>query len=87
MIRRNRRLQANIKNLRTTHLDDVFGDEIEAKQDKVLIGLVNLGGIPIRRKKEKDDRLREVIKSYGFEVFGITETNVNWSNTYTYNSI
>ena len=62
MIRRNRRLQANIKNLRTTHLDDVFGDEIEAKQDKVLIGLVNLAGIPTRREKEKDNSQRELVK-------------------------
>ena len=87
MIRRNRTLQTNIKNLRATHLDDIFGDVIEAKQQKVLIGLVNSGGIPIRGRKEKDNRLREIIKSYGFEVFGITETNVNWSNTRTYDSI
>ena len=53
MIRSNRRLHANIKNLRTTHLDDVFRDEIEAKQDKVLIGLVNLGAYLQEEIKKK----------------------------------
>ena len=87
MKKRNRLLQTNIKNLRTTHLDDVFGDEIEAKQDKVLIGLVNSAGLATEKYKEKDDRLREIMKSYGFEIFGLTEVNINWKNTNTHNSI
>ena len=68
-------------------MDNVLGDKIEAKQDKVLIGLVNLGGIPTERYREKDDRLREIMKSYGFDVFRITEVNVNWGHTRTYSLI
>lgn len=56
-----------------------FGDEIERKGKNILrIGFQNVGGLSAQRNTAKDDMLRVGIGKYDFDIFGLSELNVNW---------
>jgi hypothetical protein len=56
-----------------------FGDTLPFKKENILrIGFQNFGGFPVKRSKLKEDLMRQGLKKWDFDVFGVTETNVDW---------
>jgi hypothetical protein len=58
---------------------DYFGDFIVKKDSNTLrIGFQNIGGFSIKKGKLKDDTVRMGITQWDFDVFGFSETNIDW---------
>jgi len=56
-----------------------FGDNVTMKKDNSLrIGFQNVGGLPARRGKIKDDAFRYALFKWDFDIFRVAETNVDW---------
>jgi hypothetical protein len=58
---------------------DFFGDSITKKQKNTLrIGYQNIGGFSFTSNSIKDDIIRQGINAFEFDIFGLSETNVDW---------
>jgi hypothetical protein len=59
---------------------DKFGDMITLKgKHSLRIGFQNIGGLSNTKKSIKDDILRLGVGKFDFDIFGLSELNVNWS--------
>ena len=58
----------------------IFGDSIKTKHHRHFrIGMQNFGGFLIDPDEVGEESLWNLIKNYDFDIFGIPETNLNWS--------
>jgi hypothetical protein len=79
--------ESRIRPGHSTHLRDTegegsthFGDYIQLKQEHTLcIGFQNIGGIPAKKNRIKDDIIRCGIEKFDFDIFGLAEVNTNWT--------
>jgi hypothetical protein len=56
-----------------------FGDPITAITDSPFrLGFLNFGGLPPTNNDPKNKLLFELLNSFNFHVFGISEINLNW---------
>lgn len=56
-----------------------FGDVITSKNKQTLrIGFQNVGGFPAQRGKLKEDNIKIGLNKWEFDVFGFSETNLDW---------
>jgi hypothetical protein len=56
-----------------------FGDDLPVKKKNILrIGFQNIGGFSTEPNNIKDDYIRFGLTHFDFDIFGITETNVDW---------
>jgi hypothetical protein len=63
----------------TWETDEFFGDPMYKKPHQVLrIGYQNIGGLSFTSDSVKDEIIRTGINSWEFDVFGMSETNVDW---------
>jgi hypothetical protein len=58
---------------------DLFGDNItKKKENKLRIGYQNIGGLSFNSESVKDDIIRQGINTFEFDIFGMSETNIEW---------
>ncbi len=59
--------------------EDYFGDIITTKESNTLrIGFQNIGGFLIKKDKLKNDVIRMGLTQWDFDIFGFSETNIDW---------
>jgi hypothetical protein len=58
--------------------NDYFGTCIKKKEDVLRVDFQNVGGLPLHKKKLKDDAIRCGISCFEFDIFGLAETNTDW---------
>ena len=60
----------------------IFGDSLDMNRDvydgSVLCLSLNVNGLQSEQWKAKNDRLRNFLKNYNFDIMGFQETNLNW---------
>ena len=70
-------------NSSSQELKIIYGDELETNRDiyddSVLCLSLNVNGLKHEHWKAKNDRLRQFLKKYEFDIMGLQETNLNWN--------
>ena len=76
-----RQLNKNIKS--GIDEDYLYGDNLnlnrDVHDDSVLCLGLNVNGLQLRGWKAKNERIRNFIKNYEFDIMGLQEINLNWS--------
>jgi hypothetical protein len=63
----------------TWNEDEIFGDPIYKKPNHVLrIGYQNIEGLSFSANSVKDDVIRTGLNTWEFDIFGMSETNIDW---------
>ena len=67
------------QNIDSTQQEEHVYDTIQKKEENILrIMYLNINGIPKNKNHPKNELILNTLKSYDADIFGLTETNLNW---------